>query len=178
MEAGQIGSELNVQAVLKGRVVNRGDELTIDLELIEVRSGNQLWGEQYERKLTDLTAVRKEIVRDVLHKLRTRLSGVDENRVTKDYTEDSEAYQLYLKGRFHALRLIRSDTEKAISYFQQAIERDPNYALAYVGLTRNYIGLALASELPPDETFARRKERLTGPLRSIPTCPRRSCLSV
>src|SRR2546422_4774446 len=96
----QAGSELSVQAVLNGRVMQRGDQLTLSLELVDARTGNQIWGEQYNRKTTDLAALQSEIARDVSNKLRTKLSGVEEQRVTKSYTADSEAYQLYLKGRF------------------------------------------------------------------------------
>src|SRR5205807_2079836 len=97
----QAGSELSVQAVLNGRVMQRGDQLTLSLELVDARTGNQIWGEQYNRKTTDLAALQSEIARDVSNKLRTKLSGADEQRVTKSYTADSEAYQLYLKGRFY-----------------------------------------------------------------------------
>ncbi|MDQ3750055.1 MAG: protein kinase [Acidobacteriota bacterium] len=157
IEPQQTGNELSVQAVLNGRVIQRGDNLTVSLELVDARTGNQIWGEQYNRKQTDLVALQSEIARDVSQKLRTRLSGTEEQRITKNYTENAEAFQLYLKGRYHFLKITRSETEKAISYFQQAIAIDPSYALAYAGLADAYRGLALAGEMNPNEFFPKAK---------------------
>src|SRR2546429_3264824 len=142
------GNELKVQAILNGRVLQRGNDLTLYLSLVDARNGNQLWGEQYDRKLADLVSLQSEIARDVSNKLRIRLSGADEQRVVKNYTQDTEAYQLYLKGRYHALKLTPPETQTGISYFQQAIAIDPSYALAYVGLADAYRSLPIAAEVP------------------------------
>src|SRR5205807_9587429 len=97
----QVASELSVQAILNGRFLLRGNDVTLYLSLVDARTGNQLWGEQYNRKLTDLVALQSEIARDVAQKLRARLSGADQQKLAKNYTENVEAYQLYLKGRYH-----------------------------------------------------------------------------
>jgi serine/threonine-protein kinase len=157
VEPQQVAAELSVQAILNGRFVLRGEDLTLYLSLVDARTGNQLWGEQYNRKLTDLVSLQKEIARDVSQKLRVRLSGADEQKLAKNYTENVEAYQLYLKGRYHILKLTSPESQKGISYFQQAIEIDPNYALAYVGLASAYRSLALASEMPSTEFLPKAK---------------------
>jgi TolB-like protein len=153
----QVGNELNVQAVLSGRVVQRGQDLILYLSLVNARTGNQIWGEQYNRKQADLISLQNEIARDVSSKLRIKLSGADEQKLTKTYTTNTEAYQLYLKGRYHVLKLRQSETNKAISYFQQAIAIDPNYALAYVGLAASYRSFPLAGEMSPTEFFPKAK---------------------
>ncbi len=100
------GRELGVRAVLTGRIMQRGDNLNISAELMDVRDNKQLWGEQYERKVSDLLTVQREIAKEIANKLRLKLSGADESRVTKHYTENPEAYQLYLKGRFYQTQWI------------------------------------------------------------------------
>ena len=152
-----IAAELSVQAILSGRVVQRDDDLTLYLSLVDGRNGNQLWGEQYDRKMTDLVALQNEIARDVSRELRARLSGADTQGVARNYTQSVEAYQLYLKGRHHAGRNTPSETQRAISYYQQAIEIDPNYALAYVKLSNAYLNLALTSEIPATEVMPKAK---------------------
>src|SRR5207244_10241349 len=134
----QVGSELSVQAVLNGRVAQRGDQLTLSLELVDARTGNQIWGEQYNRKTTDLTSLQSEIARDVSNKLRTKLSGADEQKLTKNYTANPEAYQLYLKGQFYLKKRTVQDLKRAIECFQQATTLEPNYALAFAGLADGY----------------------------------------
>ena len=153
----QAGSELSVQAVLNGRVTQRGDQLMLSLELVNARTGDQIWGEHYDRKITDLPALQAEIARDVSNKLRTKLSGAEEQRVTKNYTANSEAYQLYLKGRFYWNKRTLDDFKRAIPYFQQAIEKDPNYALAYSGLADSYALLSAFGEGPPKDWMPRAK---------------------
>ena len=130
----RIASELSVQAIVEGRLVQRGDDLTLYLALVDGRNGNQIWGRQYDRRLSDLLTLQEEIGHDVSHQLRVRLSGGEEPKVPKNYTRNVEAYQLYLRGRYHALKRTLPETEKAISYFRQAIDLDPSYALAYAGL--------------------------------------------
>jgi serine/threonine-protein kinase len=145
-----VGSELSVQAVLNGRVVKHDDDLTLYLSLVDTNNGNQIWGERYDRKMSQIVTLQTEIARDVSQKLRVRLSGAEEQRLTKDYTANGEAYQLYLKGRFHVLKLTPDEINEGIGYFQKAIELDPNYALAYVGLSDANRTLALSTEMLPD----------------------------
>ncbi|MDQ3753402.1 MAG: winged helix-turn-helix domain-containing protein, partial [Acidobacteriota bacterium] len=154
IEPQQVGAELNVQAILNGRVVQRGDDLTLSLSLVDARNGNQLWGEQYKRKLADLVSLQGEIARDVSDKLRQKLTGADDEKLAKNYTQNTQAYQLYLKGRFHWNKRTPQDLQKAIAYFQQAIAIDPNYALAYTGLADAYALLANAGT-PPREMMPR-----------------------
>ena len=133
-----VGKELAVPAVLNGRVVQRGDDLSVVLSLVDTKTGDQIWGETYERKLADLVTLQKEITREVSQKLDLRLSGADVQRVTKTSTENAEAYQLYLKGRHHLIKSTPPEIEFAIKYFQQAIDLDPTYTMAYVGLADAY----------------------------------------
>ena len=158
VEPQQIGSQLSVQAILSGRVVQRGEDLTLYLSLVDARNGNQLWGEQYNRKLTNLVTLQSEIARDVSQKLRARLSGADELKLTKNYTANAEAYQLYLKGRYHVAKLTPPEMQTGISYYRQAIETDPSYAFAYVGLADAYRSVAIAGEMPSTEFLPKAKE--------------------
>jgi len=123
-----------VQAVLNGRVTQRSDQLTLNLELVDARTGDQIWGEQYNRKTADLVSLQSEIARDVSNKLRLKLSGADEQKLTQNYTANPEAYQLYLKGQFYLNKRTVNDLKKAIEYFQQATMLAPTYALAFAGL--------------------------------------------
>jgi eukaryotic-like serine/threonine-protein kinase len=157
IEPQRVASELSVEAILNGRVVQRGDDLTLYLSLVDGRTGNQLWGEQYDRKLTDLVSLQSEIARDVSQKLRARLSVPEEQKVAKNYTPNSEAYQLYLKGRYHTSKLTVPELQTAISYFQKAIDLDPNYPLAYVGLANAYRALTLSGEMPATELLPKAK---------------------
>ena len=132
----QVGSELSVQAVLNGRVTQRNDQLTLSLELVDARTGDQIWGEQYNRKTADLVTLQNQIARDVSSKLKTKLSMANEQKLAKTYTENTEAYKLYLQGVFYWNQL---NSAKAIECFQQAVAIDPNYALAYSGLGDSYL---------------------------------------
>lgn len=142
----QVAKDLNVQAVLNGRVIQRGDNLTISLDLVDAATGNQIWGDQYTRKTGDLAALQTEIAREVSQKLRAKLSGADENRVVKNQTQNTEAYQLYLQGRYNWNKRTPQTTKKAIEFFQEAAEKDPNYAMAYVGLAEGYVIADASSE--------------------------------
>src|SRR5262249_9350534 len=158
LEPLQVGAELKVQAVLNGRVMQRGEQLTLGLELVDVRTGNQLWGEQYNRKLSDLVMLQSEIARDVSDKLRLKLSGADEQKVTTSYTANPEAYQLYLRGRFHRDKYTPAGLQKAVEYFQQAIAADSGYALAYARLADSYAVLSNFRQLSPRELMPKAKE--------------------
>ena len=127
----QIAKDLNVQTILTGRVVQHGDQLTLSWELVDAKTEDVIWSEQYKRKLTDLVALQTEIARDVSNKLKIKL-------LTRNYTENAEAYRLYLLGRFYWNKRTAEDMRKSIEYFQQAIAADPNYALAYAGLADSY----------------------------------------
>ncbi len=135
----QIGSDLGVNAVMTGRLAQHGNDLTISVELVDVRLNKLLWGKQYDRKLADLLATQREIATEITQNLRLQLSGADEHRVTRHYAKDPEAYQLYLKGHYHASKYTKEGFNKGIEYFGQAIAKDPNFALAYSGLSYCYM---------------------------------------
>ncbi len=153
IEPQTVGNELSVQAILNGRVIQRGDNLILSLELVDTKTGNQIWGEQYNRKQADLVSLQNEITRDVSNKLRMKLSGTDEQKVAKKYTENTEAYQLYLKGRYHWNKRTGADIRKSVEYFQQAIDKDPTYALAYAALAEAYILIPNYTKDSPDEAI-------------------------
>jgi serine/threonine protein kinase/Tfp pilus assembly protein PilF len=134
-----IGKELNVQAILNGRVVQRGQDLSLFVELIDVALDKVVWGQQYNRKQTDLVTLQSEIARDVSNRLTSKLSGADVANVEKTYTANPEAYQLYLKGKFYWNKRTGQSLKQAADFYQQAIEKDPNYALAYSGLAETYV---------------------------------------
>ena len=137
------GNDLGVSAVLLGRITQRGDNLTISAELVDVRYNKLLWGEQYDRKMSDLLATQREIAREIVENLRLKVSG-EEKGLAKHYTENNEAYQLYLKGRFYWNKRNEDAMQKSLGYFQQAIEKDPSFALAYSGLADAYILMGAA----------------------------------
>jgi len=134
-----IGKELNVQAILNGRVVQRGDQLTLNLELVDAQTENVIWSEQYNRRQADLVSLQSEIARDVSGKLKIKLSGADEAKVAKSYTTNTEAYQLYLKGRYHWNKRTGESVKQAVEFYRHAIEKDSNYALAYSGLAEAHV---------------------------------------
>ena len=150
----QIGNELGVSAVLSGRIVERGDDLTISVELVDIRRNKLLWGEQYNRKISDLLATQREISQEISEKLRATVTG-NSAKPEKHYTENNEAYQLYLKGRFYWDKRTYEGMNKAIGHFEQAIRIDPNFALAYAGLAACYV--APGVRLPPDQAMPKAK---------------------
>ena len=152
-----IGKELGVRAVLIGRLMKRDDVMVISAELVDIRDNKQLWGEQYERKLADMLAVQREIAREITTNLRPTLSGVDQSRMEKQYTANAEAYELYLKGRFFWNKRTPDDFQKAITFFKQAIDKDPNYAMAYSGLADAYTLLTVYSNASPRELMPEAK---------------------
>jgi tetratricopeptide (TPR) repeat protein len=153
-----VGKELGVRAVLTGRLMQRGDTMRISTELVDIRDNKQLWGEKYERQLADMLSVQREIAREITNNLRPTLSGMEQSRMDKQFTANSEAFQLYLKGRFYWNKRTPVDFQKAIAFFQQAIEKDPNYALAYSGLADTYALLTAYSEEPPRQLMPKAKE--------------------
>ena len=154
----KIAVELKVQAILTGRVAQRGDQLTLSLELVDTQTENALWSEQYNRKLSDLVSLQSEIARDVSSKLKTKLTGVDEQRLTKKYTENAEAYKLYLQGLFYRNKRTTKDTRKAIEDFERAVAIDSNYALAYAGLADAQMFYTIYGDAPAADTFPKARE--------------------
>ena len=157
-DAQMVGRELGVRAIFKGRVTQQGDSLDISAELIDADNDNHIWGEQYNRKASDIFALQNDIAKEITSALRTRLSGEDENRLTKSYTANPEAYQDYLKGRFWWNKTNEEGFNKGIEYFEQAIEKDPSYALAYAGLADSYFSLGAYQYRPPEEVFPKAKD--------------------
>ncbi len=147
----KIGEELKVQAVLFGRVSQRGDDLKLSLELVNTQTQDVIWSEQYNRKQSDLVSLQSEIAKAVSDKLRLKLTATEQERVSKTSTTNSEAQQLYLKGRFHWNKRTTEDFQKAREYFQQAIAVDPNYALAYTGLADTLALMPLYDNFRPSE---------------------------
>ena len=137
----RIGKELGVRAVLTGRVQQRGDSLVIQTELIDVTGGAQLWGEGYDRKPSDLLATKREVTQAIASGLRLKLSGAEQQQLAKKGTENNDAYQLYLKGQFWRNKAGRVGCGKGIEYFNQALEKDPNYAPAWAALAHCYTNL-------------------------------------
>jgi TolB-like protein/predicted Ser/Thr protein kinase len=135
----KIGEDLGVKAVLSGRVLQRGDDLSIDIELDDVRNGKQLWGQQYTRTVADLLMVQTDIAREVSQRLRSELSAADRQKLTLGSTSNPDAYQLYLKGTYYTSKFTKDGFDKGIDYLNRAIALDPNYAQAYSALAWNYI---------------------------------------
>lgn len=157
-----VAKELNVQAILNGRVAQRGDQLTLSLELVDVQKNSVIWTEQYQRKQSDIVSLQSEIAKDVSTKLLAKLSGAEETKVTKAAAADPEAYQAYLKGRYYWTRRTSLNIRKAIEQFKLATDRDPNYALAFVGLAdcyavlNEYAGTPTSEAVPLAKTYAER----------------------
>jgi serine/threonine-protein kinase len=155
--AKKIGEELNVQAVLLGRVVERGEELNLNLELVNTQTQNVIWTGQYNRKHADLVTLQSEIARDVSQKLERKLSGVAGDKMAKKYSANPDAYELYLRGRYHWNRRTVEDDLKGLDYFEKAVKTDPKFALAYVGISDAHIMLgipdAMAGAMSPAATL-------------------------
>jgi len=166
----KVGAELGVSAVMTGRLVQRGDDLTISVELLDIRNNNLLWGEQYNRKMSELLATQREISIEIVEKLQLKLSGSEVSRLEKKYTNSNEAYQAYLKGRFYWNRRTAENLKKAIEQFQKAVALDPNYALAYAGLADSYFvlpqyaGTPVAETVPKVRAYAERAIAIDGQL--------------
>jgi len=157
----KIGEELGVRSLLTGRILRLGDKVIIRAEVTDVKEGWQIWGEQYDRKLADILAIQAEIAAEISKKLRPRLSADEERRITTRHTDNPTAYHFYLKGRYHWNKYANKGLSTAIDYFRKAIEEDPVYALAYVGLSDSYYRLSHlhlpASEAMPKARLAAEK---------------------
>jgi serine/threonine-protein kinase len=160
-DAPAVGHELQVQAILVGKITRRGRDLTVAVELVDARDNHTIWGDKYDTRSDDILSVQGKITKQIAHNLRLHLTGEEETKLAKRYTENSEAYRLYLLGRYHwnqrkvtALNAIN----QGIDYFQKAIAKDPKYALAYAGLADCYDALAWYSEQPPKNYYPKAKE--------------------
>jgi len=152
-----VGHQLGVRAVLMGRIVQRGDRLIVSAELVDVQNNRRLWGGQYDRRPSDILAVQSEISREISEQLRSRLTNEEQKRVAKHYTENTDAYQDYLKGRYYWNKRTGDDLKRAIDYFNQAVTKDPGYALAYAGLADCYIVIPNYSDVSTQEAYAKGK---------------------
>ena len=154
----QIAQQLNVGSILTGRLVLRGNTVSISTELVDAKTNRQIWGEQYDRKLDDLLSVQSDITAEISDKLRLRVTGEEKTRLVKRQTQDSESYQLYLRGRYQWNKRTLDGMQQAIDLFQQAIAKDSHYALAYAGLADAYILLADYNVLPAREVMPRARD--------------------
>ncbi|HEX3100237.1 MAG TPA: winged helix-turn-helix domain-containing protein, partial [Pyrinomonadaceae bacterium] len=148
----KVGSDLNVRVVLTGGVKQIGDQLIVNVSLDDAKDNHHIWGEQYVRKFADILEVQNEIAQEVSTTLQVKLTGSDKRQLAKRYTDNVEAYQLYLKGNYEWNKHTREDLQKGIDYYNQALEKDPNYALAYFGLAASYSVLG-NNYLPPHEAY-------------------------
>jgi eukaryotic-like serine/threonine-protein kinase len=153
----QIGRELRVQAVVSGRVLQRADTLIVRAEMIDVADGSQLWGDQYDRKVADVLALQDELSTQIAEKLRVRLSGAEKLQLTKRYTRDAEAYQFYLKGRYHLYKPDPDSVQKALEQFRGAVNKDPAFALAYAGISESYNRMSFLNVLTPHNAMPQAK---------------------
>ena len=154
----KIGRDLGVGAVLVGRILSRGDSYTMQTELVDVSNGTQLWGNQYKGKLDDILGVQEEVAQQVSQKLRLRLSGIENSEISKRSTQNVEAYQLYLRGRYFWNKRTEDGLLQAINYLHQATENDPQYALAYAGLADSYLVQGWIGQIPPGEVYPKARE--------------------
>ena len=164
----QVAKELEVDAVMSGRLVQRGDDLTISVELIDARTNKVIWAEQYDRKMADLLATQREIASSITQKLELKLAG-DEKGITKKYTNSNEAYQLYLRGRYSFAKRTKDEMLRSIEYFRQAIKLDPNFALAYARISEAYGSMPAYPYLTPKEAFPEAKAAAQRALELDPT---------
>ena len=167
VDAQKVGKELTVDALLTGRVVQHGDTIQVSADLTNVQDNNEIWGQQYERKASDIIALQQQIAGDIADKLRSKMSGSEKQHVISQGTQNPEAYQLYVKGRYYWNKRTPGDLTTAMSYFQQAIDKDPNYAMAYSGVADTYGTLSDyegdPSELVPKSDAAARKRWMWEP---------------
>ena len=159
----QVARQLNVQAVLTGRVLVQGDTLGVSVELTDTQNNTQLWGQHYTRKAADILAVQDEIARQVTDTLRVRLTGVQHEQVTKRYTENAEAYRLYLQGRYYMNEFSEENLNRSIPFFDQAIALDPRYALAYAARGESFFSMGDLS-LPMREAMPKAKQDIAAAL--------------
>ena len=165
----QIAKELEVDAIMSGRVSEHGEDLTISVELVDARTRKIIWAEQYDRKMSDLLATQREIATTITQKLELKLAGTDAKGITKRYTDSNEAYQLYLRGRYSFAKRTKVETLRAIDYFRQAIKLDPKFALAYARIAETYASMPAYPYLSPKEAFPQAKAAAQQALELDPT---------
>ena len=161
MNPQQAGRELGVQAVLTGSVAQRGNSLVVQAELVRVSDGAQIWGDHYNLEPTNVLVVQEEVARKIAEASNLKLTRAEQGYLARRETENIEAYNLYLKGRYHERRFTAQEVQTGIDYFRKAIEKDPGYALAYAGLADSYVALGTYYALPPAEAFARARQAAT-----------------
>ena len=157
VDAQSVGRELRVRAVLTGRLKTIGEKLRINVELVDSFDGSQLWGETYNRELSDLVALQDEMSDEIAEKLRIRLTGAEKKKLRKQSTKSSDAYQLYLKGRYHWNKRTEESLRRGIGFFREAIENDPSFAGAYAGLADCFVTMTTNIPLPPLEAMPKAK---------------------
>jgi serine/threonine-protein kinase len=150
----EVGQALGVRAVLTGTVAQHGNSLIVRAELVRIADGVQIWGEKYNRQLADILLVQEDIARKIVEALHLKLTGAEQQQLARRYTENIDAYNLYLKGRYYERQFTEEHVKTGISYFRKAIEKDPNYALAYSGLADSYVALGTYYFLSPRDAFA------------------------
>src|SRR5437870_3045604 len=165
----QIGRELKVAAIVMGRLSQHGDTVNVETEMVDVSNGSQIWGEQYRRKASEIVSVEDDIALDISGQLRLKLTGEEKKRVGIRATENSEAYQDYVKGRFYLEKRTRENLHKAIDQFNQAVVKDPNYAQAYAALADTYIILLDREFIPASEASAKIRSAVQSALEIDPT---------
>ncbi len=168
-ELAQIARELEVEAIMSGRVSQHGDDLTISVELIDARTNKLIWAEQYDRQMSDLLATQREIATAITQKLELKLAGEGAKGITKKYTNNNEAYQLYLRGRYSLAKRTKDEMLRSIEYFRQAIKLDPNFALAYARIAEAYGSMPAYPYLSPKEAFPEAKTAAQKALEIDPT---------
>lgn len=157
----QMGNDLGVQAVLTGAVTQRGNSLVVQAELVRVSDGAQLWGEHYNRQPADILVVQEEVARNIAEASHLKLTSTEQRHLARRYTDNIEAYNLYLKGRYHERQFTADQVKLGIEYFREAIEKDSNFALAYTGLADSYVALGAYYAIPPAEAFAEARQAAT-----------------
>ena len=157
MDPSKVAKEINARAVVTGRILHRGDTLIIKAELVDSATDSQLWGDQYNRKFSDIFAVQEDMAAEIARSLRLKLSGEEQAGLAKRFTESTMAYQAYLRGRFHWNKRTVEGLRQAIAHFEEAIELDPNYALAYTGLADTFNILGYYNTQRPRDAYPRGK---------------------
>ncbi len=151
------GKELSVQAVMTGRIAQRGDDLIISVELVDINKSRTIWGERYNRRMSELLATQREITNEIVGKLKLQLTGQQGSDLQKAYTSNSKAYELFLKGRYHYEKRTKADIERGIDYYNEALALDPNFALAYVGISNAYAVMPSYGFIAPNEAGPKAK---------------------
>jgi serine/threonine protein kinase/TolB-like protein len=153
----RVGRELGVKGVVIGRVDRRGDTLVVQASLVNATDGSQVWGDRFDRKPSDALALQQEISRDIADTLKLKLTGDEQRKLVKPYTDSPDAYQLYLRGRYFVEKRTLADIQKGIEYFEKAVVEDPRYARAYAGLAEAHCTLPMSCDVPPKESFPQAK---------------------